>query len=128
LRILAVDDEADTRRFLTDLLTQEGHEVSTASTGLEALVVIQIHPFDVVLLDLMMPGVDGFQVIRMITDHWVNRRVPVVIMSSRRDAHSRSFARIFGCVQYLDKPFKPEALLEVLRDIDQGRQEAVARS
>jgi DNA-binding response OmpR family regulator len=76
----------------------------------------------------MMPGVDGFQVIRMITDHWVNRRVPVVIMSSRRDAHSRSFGRIFGCVQYLEKPFKPEALLEVLRDIDQGRQEAVARS
>jgi|SRR5579859_3755220 len=128
MRILAVDDEEDTRRFLTDLLTQEGHEVSTAATGLEALAAVQIHRFDVVLLDLMMPKVDGYQVIRTMTDHWVNSRVPVVILSSRSDAHSHSFARIFGCVQYLEKPFKPEALLEVLRDIDQGRQETVARS
>jgi len=126
MRILAVDDEEDTRRFLKDLLTQEGHEVVTAATGLEALAAVQIHRFDAVLLDLMMPEVDGFKVIRSMTDHWVNYRVPVVIISCRRDAHSRSFARIFGCARYLEKPFKPEALIEALQEIDQGRQETVA--
>ncbi|HLY10920.1 MAG TPA: response regulator [Planctomycetota bacterium] len=126
MKILAVDDEEDTRRFLTDLLTQEGHDVVTASTGLEALAAVQIHRFDVVLLDLMMPEVDGYKVIRSMTDHWVNVRVPVVVISCRRDARSRSFARIFGCARYLEKPFKPEDLIEALRDIDQGRQQTVA--
>jgi len=81
--------------------------------------------FDAVLLDLMMPEVDGYQVIRSMTGHWVNRRVPVVVISCRRDSKSRSFAKVFGCSRYLEKPFRPEELLEVLREIDLGREDTV---
>jgi DNA-binding response OmpR family regulator len=110
---------------LKDLLTQAGHEVATASSGLQALAAVQMIRFDAVLLDLMMPEVDGYQVIRSMTDHWVKRRVPVVVISCRRDSKSRSLAKVFGCSRYLEKPFRPEELLEVLREIDLGREETV---
>ncbi len=125
MKILAVDDEEDTRRLLKDLLTQAGHQVFTVSSGLEALAAVQMIRYDVVLVDLMMPKVDGYQVIRSITDHWVNRRVPVVVISCRRDDRSREFSKIFGCARYLAKPFRPEELLQVLHDIDQGQEESV---
>jgi DNA-binding response OmpR family regulator len=51
--------------------------------------------------------------------------VPVVVISCRRDSNSRSFARVFGCSRYLEKPFRPEELLQVLREIDLGREDTV---
>jgi DNA-binding response OmpR family regulator len=125
VKILAVDDEKDALQWLEDVLSQEGHQVLGVTSGLQALAAIEIARFDVVLLDLMMPEVDGYEVLRSMTDHWVNVRVPVVITSCRRDPRSRSFARVFGVRHYLEKPFQPEELLKALRDIERGREELV---
>ncbi len=125
MKILAVDDEKDALRWMEDLLSQEGHQVLGVTSGLQALAALEMAKFDVVLLDLMMPEVDGYQVLRSMTDHWVRSRVPVVITSCRRDARSRSFAKIFGVSRYLEKPFQPGELLEALRDIERGREELV---
>ena len=126
MKILAVDDEEDTLNFLRDLLTQEGHRVVTMSQGLEAMAAAQVEPFDVVLLDLMMPGTDGFQVARFLGDSWNASDLPVIVISCRRDEESKSFVKMFGCVRYLEKPFQPAELLEALRDIDSGHREKVA--
>jgi two-component system OmpR family response regulator len=118
-----VDDEEDALQWMQDFLTQEGHQVVGVESGLQALAALDVGKFDVMLLDLMMPEVDGYQVLRSMTDHWVNSRVPVVITSCRRDPRSRSFAKIFGVSRYLEKPFEPRQLMEALRDIDEGREE-----
>jgi DNA-binding response OmpR family regulator len=125
MKILAVDDEEDTLLLLKDLLTQAGHQVVTASEGLKAMATAQMEPFDAVLLDLMMPGTDGYQVARFLSDNWNTSSIPVVVITCRRDEESKSFAKVFGCVRYLEKPFEPEELLEVLRDIDSGHREEV---
>jgi DNA-binding response OmpR family regulator len=128
MKILAVDDEEDTLLLLKDLLTEAGHRVVTASEGLEAMAAAQMEPFDAVLLDLMMPGTDGYQVARFLSDHWNTSSIPVIVITCRRDEESKSFAKIFGCVRYLEKPFEPAQLLEALRDIDSGHREEVLTS
>lgn len=125
MKILAVDDEEDTLAFLKDLLTQAGHRVMTSSQGLEAMAAAQMEPFDVVLLDLMMPETDGYQVARFLSDNWNTSSIPVIVISCRRDEESKSFAKMFGCSRYLEKPFEPSQLLEALRDIDRGYGENV---
>ena len=123
MNILAVDDEKDTRSFLDDLLTELGHHVVTAGSAPEAREILQRDPVDVILLDLMMPGTDGFQFARYLSENWTTLDVPVVVISCRRDEESKSYAKIFGCVKYLEKPFDPTELLETLRDIDRGQSE-----
>jgi DNA-binding response OmpR family regulator len=126
MNILAVDDEQDTRKFLDDLLTELGHRVVTAASAREAKGILQRESVDVVLLDLMMPGTDGFQFARYLSETWGILDVPVVVISCRRDEESKSCARIFGCVKYLEKPFDPTELIETLRDIDRGQTEKEA--
>jgi DNA-binding response OmpR family regulator len=126
MRILVVDDEEDTLAFLKDLLAQAGHRVVTTSKGLEAMAAAQIEPFDVILLDLMMPGTDGYQVAQFLSENWNTSDIPVIVISCRRDNESKSFATMFGCARYLEKPFEPAQLLEALRDIDSGHREKVA--
>jgi DNA-binding response OmpR family regulator len=123
MNILVVDDEQDTRRFLDDLLSELGHRVMTAASAPVARGILQRRPVDVVLLDLMMPGTDGFQFARYLSETWGTLDIPVVIISCRRDEDSKSYARIFGCVKYLEKPFDPTELIDTLRDIDRGQVE-----
>jgi DNA-binding response OmpR family regulator len=127
MNILIVDDEEDTRRFLVDLISGAGHRVETANDGLEAMAALQISRFDAVLLDLMMPRVDGYQVLRFLSDQWTPVPLPVIVISCRRDEESRSYSKMYGCARYLPKPFEPRALMAALQDIDRGREEGVAK-
>jgi two-component system KDP operon response regulator KdpE len=120
MKILVVDDEDDTRQWLKDLLWHAGHRVTEAASGREGLDALEGGRFDLVLLDLMMPDIDGFEVIRSLTGYWTNMRVPVIVISCRRDRNSRSFARVFGCVRFLEKPFEPRQLFDALRVVEQG--------
>jgi DNA-binding response OmpR family regulator len=92
MRILAVDDEEDTLQFLKDLLTQAGHRVVAVSKGLEAMAAAQVEPFDAILLDLMMPGTDGYEIARFLSDTWNTSDIPVIVISCRKDEESKSIA------------------------------------
>ena len=70
MRILIVEDEADTRKFEEDLLTRDGHQVATAASAAEAIVRLGIRPFDLILLDIMMPGIDGHQLAQYLSGRW----------------------------------------------------------
>lgn len=125
MNILAVDDEKDTLSFLKDLLSEAGHRVIAVPNGMQAIAAVQIEPVDVVLLDLMMPGTDGFEVARFLSENWNTYEIPVIVLSCRRDEESKSIAKIFGCVRYMEKPFDPAELLAALTDIDRGQRDRV---
>jgi DNA-binding response OmpR family regulator len=125
MNILAVDDEQDTRAFLSDFLTEEGHCVLTAASAREAVDLLEKIPVDVVLLDLMMPGTDGFTLARNVSQNWTTSEIPLIAISCLRDEGSKASAKALGCLRYFEKPFSQSELLEALRDIDLGGRERV---
>lgn len=114
MKILAVDDEADTRRLYHDLLGASGHHVVTARDAVEAMTHLHLGGYDLILLDLMMPGIDGAQFAQYLSGHWNTFEIPVLVVSCRSDPESRSWTSLQGCRGYLQKPFSPSDLLEAV--------------
>jgi two-component system KDP operon response regulator KdpE len=113
-RILVVDDEAPIRRALRSALTGHGYEVEVADGGAAALDAIATWAPEAVVLDLMMPGVDGFEVVRQ-TRTW--SQIPIVVLSARGEERSKVEALDLGADDYLTKPFGIEELLARLRAV-----------
>lgn len=109
--ILIVDDEFDIVDVLGDLLTAEGYQVITASNGHEGLVRLRESPVDLVLLDCMMPVVDGPEMLRMMRENENLPKIPVVMMSA---AEVRRHVQDLGCSAFLKKPFDLNTLLETV--------------
>lgn len=110
-RILAVDDQAANLRVVGMLLGRKGYEVIPAANGAEALAAAQAQAPDLVLLDMMMPGMDGFELLAALRAQPAMRDVPVVFLTAahERDLLLRAFDA--GAVDYVTKPFMPEELL-----------------
>jgi two-component system KDP operon response regulator KdpE len=115
-RILVVDDEERILNFLRSKLTASGYEVLTASNGLEALEQAQAQEPDLVVLDLLMPKMDGFETLRELRSF---SAVPVIILSARGADTDRIKGLVQGADDYLSKPFNPDELV--------ARVEAVKR-
>jgi adenylate cyclase len=103
--ILAVDDSADNRDLLSRYLKREGHSVLLASSGEEALELLAENQIDLVLLDLIMPGMDGSEVLQRIKDNPVSRPIPVIVISGRQDMEGIIACIGAGADDYLFKPF-----------------------
>ncbi|HET7358770.1 MAG TPA: hybrid sensor histidine kinase/response regulator [Rhodanobacteraceae bacterium] len=110
-RILVVDDQAANLRVVSALLTRQGYEVVTAGTGAEALQRYAQSPPDLILLDMMMPGMDGFEVMQALRAQSPPLRVPVVFVTAAHDRDLLLRAFDAGVVDYVTKPFLPEELL-----------------
>jgi len=119
-RILAVDDQLYFRVFLEDLLTQEGYEVCTASGGEEALHLFEREDFDVVLTDLVMPGMDGTQLVRRAKE--LRPEQDVVVITSVGDVKTAVEAMKLGATDYLLKPIDRTVLARALEGILQRRR------
>jgi two-component system, OmpR family, KDP operon response regulator KdpE len=113
-RILVVDDEPQIRRALKTTLTAHGFEVETAEDGDDALVRIATWTPDAIVLDLVMPGKDGFEVLRD-TRTW--SQVPVIVLSARGQESDKVHALDMGADDYLTKPFGIQELLARLRAV-----------
>lgn len=109
-RILAVDDNAANRDVLERRLTREGHQVVTASSGAVALELIAAQEFDLVLLDLIMPEMSGFEVLRRLKAAEHSRDVPVIVISALDEIDSVVRCIESGAEDYLTKPFNPVLL------------------
>jgi class 3 adenylate cyclase len=103
--VLAVDDSADNRELLGRYLAREGHTVLLASSGAEALQLLQREAVDVVLLDLIMPGMDGREVLKQIKENSAWRAIPVIVISGRQDMDGIISCIEAGADDYLFKPF-----------------------
>jgi two-component system, OmpR family, KDP operon response regulator KdpE len=111
-RVLIVDDEPQIRRALQTALAGHGYDVAVASDGDSAMTLIGAHPPDAIVLDLVMPGMDGFAVLREIRS-W--SEVPVIVLSARGQEQDKVSALDLGADDYLTKPFGMAELLARVR-------------
>ncbi len=110
--ILVVDDEAPMRKYVTSNLKARGYRVLTAEDGTEALKLIDEHPIDLLILDIMMPGPDGLEVLARVRR---DMDVPVLMLSARGREGDKVEALDAGADDYLTKPFGAEELLARVR-------------
>jgi len=109
-RILVVDDEMINRVVLSTNLQESGYMVEMAEDGQQALEMLSARPFDLVLLDLIMPRMDGYQVLARMKDNDALRRIPVIVISSSDEIESIVRCIEMGATDYLTKPFNPVLL------------------
>ncbi len=114
-RILVVDDTAANLRLLTDLLTEQGYTVHPASDGKLALKFVQSTLPDIILLDIRMPGLDGYEVCRRLKAEVRTRSIPVIFISILEDERDKVKGFQAGGVDYITKPFQPEEVLARIR-------------
>jgi serine phosphatase RsbU (regulator of sigma subunit) len=109
-RVLVVDDNEMNRDLLARRLQREGHQVELAVDGVDALAKLNAGAFDLVLLDIMMPGMDGYQVLAQLKADEALRHVPVMLISALDDTDSVVKGLALGADDYLPKPFNPHIL------------------
>ena len=114
-KILVADDEAQIRDLLHLYLEKDGYEVLEASDGMEVLRLIQSEEIDLLILDIMMPGMDGYRVLHHIRE---NSNIPVIILSARSEDADKILGLDLGADDYMTKPFQPlEAVARVNSNI-----------
>jgi DNA-binding response OmpR family regulator len=114
-RILIVDDEADLAAVLRFGLQLEGYEVISAVDGEEGLRLARTGEPDLIVLDLMLPKMDGYQVCRALKFDERYRAIPVIILSARATDQDRQLARDMGADAFMSKPYEMRDLLERIR-------------
>lgn len=119
--ILVVDDEEDIRTVLRLTLTRAGFEVREAGSGEAALLYVAETKPDLILLDVLMPGMDGFAVCRALRQKKETADMPILLFSARTDSRSRQEGLEAGATKYLTKPLRPEQLLYHIGDALRGR-------
>jgi two-component system cell cycle response regulator len=108
--ILVVDDDPINRMLLSRDLERQGHRVATTEDGRQALAVLRAEPFDVVLLDVLMPELDGYETLAQIERDKKLRHIPVIMVSALEDMESVVRCIEMGAADYLPKPFDPVLL------------------
>ncbi len=108
MRILVVDDDPPSVKMTAFLLREEGYEVIAAGNGRDALLLLERETPDLVLLDVMMPGLDGFETLREIRSRYA---IPVIFLSAKGETADRVAGLEQGADDYLAKPFEPSELL-----------------
>ena len=114
-KILVVDDEPEFCRLLASVLTEMGHEVSTASGGRQGLAKIRKNPLDLVFLDIKMPRMDGLECLRRIRKS--KRKPVIVVMTGFGDIQSAREALRLGAEEYISKPFDLDDLKQLVNEL-----------
>jgi two-component system cell cycle response regulator DivK len=114
-RVLVVEDTEDNRRILRDLLASAGYDVAEATDGAEGLSAAARFKPDLILLDIQLPVIDGYEVARRLKADPTMRGVPIIAVTSYALAGDEQKARAAGCDEYIAKPFSPRHLLSTIR-------------
>lgn len=123
--ILAIDDDLDLLAILEKMLTRIGGSPSLADTGIRGLELLRHKRFDLVILDLMLPDIDGFDILMQIRRDARFDTMPVLILSARADPDAINKGLELGADGYLTKPYLPNTLISRVRALlAQGRQPA----
>jgi two-component system, cell cycle response regulator DivK len=109
--ILVVEDQEDNRRILRDLLVNAGYELIEADSGEEALTAVEVQRPDLILMDIQLPVIDGYEATRRIRSNPELKSVPIIAVTSYALAGDEAKALAGGCTAYVTKPFSPRALL-----------------
>lgn len=121
VRVLFVDDDGATRAGYTEYLTALGYNVIPAATGNDALTAAQTSTFDVVVLDMQLPDIDGWEVARRLKASPTTAHVPIVALTGADLPHERVSAMRAGCDRHVGKPCRPGELIDAIqRSIGRG--------
>jgi two-component system cell cycle response regulator DivK len=115
-QILVVEDQEDNRRILRDLLTSAGFDLVEATTGEEGVTLAETQRPDLILMDIQLPGLDGYEATRRIKANPALHQIPIIAVTSYALSGDDVKARQAGCDAYVTKPFSPRALLATVRE------------
>jgi len=110
-KIMVVDDSPTERHFLTEILAKQGYQVVTVESGEDAVVKSKTDMPDLILMDVIMPGQNGFQATRAITKDDATKHIPVVMLTSKNQETDKVWGMRQGARDYLTKPVEPADLL-----------------
>ncbi len=116
-RILAVDDEPHILKLVAFSLSSGGFEVIEASDGLSAIEIAEAEQPDLILLDVMMPALDGYEACRRLKANPATAHIPVVMLSAKSQKAEQEVGRAAGAIDYICKPFTPKELVSQVREI-----------
>jgi len=123
-RVIIVDDDRDTREMLTLALELEGFEVGQAANGLRLISAMHVDRPDVILLDVMMSWIDGFELCRAIKKNPTFADIPVIFISARKSAEDEKTGLAAGAVAYFSKPIDMDGLVSRMRALLPVRPDA----
>ena len=115
-RILVVEDQEDARRIVRDLLADSEYELVEATTGEEGLALAERERPDLILMDIQLPGMDGYEVTRRIKANPALSHIPIIAVTSYALSGDDQKAYAAGCDSYVTKPFSPRVLLAKIRE------------
>jgi two-component system, cell cycle response regulator DivK len=115
-RILVVEDHEDNRQILRDLLASAGYEMVEATTGTEGVAMAETHRPDLILMDIQLPEVDGYEATRRIRANPTLTSTPIIAVTSYAMSGDDIKAQEAGCSAYVTKPFSPRQLLAKIRE------------
>ncbi|MGL5404037.1 MAG: hybrid sensor histidine kinase/response regulator, partial [Acinetobacter sp.] len=115
--IMIVDDSVTVRKVTSRLLERQGYDVVTAKDGVDAIEQLETIKPDLMLLDIEMPRMDGFEVTNLVRHHELHRELPIIMITSRTGEKHRERALSLGVNQYMGKPFQEETLLENIESL-----------
>jgi len=128
LKILIVDDDPDILEFLTYYLKKEGYTIFQASNGAEAIKVAETHIPDLILLDVMMPEMDGIQTCKILRNNNALKDTYIIFLTARIEEYSEIAGFSAGADDYITKPIKPGALLSRIKAVTKRREKPGAGS
>jgi two-component system, cell cycle response regulator DivK len=114
-RILVIEDTEDNRQIMRDLLTNVGYEVFEAVDGLAGVAAVELVKPDLILMDIQLPGIDGYEATRRIKANPAHAHIPILAVTSYALSGDEDKARAAGCNGYVTKPFSPRDLLARIR-------------
>jgi phosphate regulon transcriptional regulator PhoB len=117
MKILVVDDEPDIVELVTYNLRREGFEVSPAFDGEEALAKIRKEKFDFVILDLMLPGIQGMEICRLMRSDPRTKNIPIIMLTAKGEEVDKILGLEMGADDYMTKPFSPRELLARIKTV-----------
>src|SRR6185312_10119735 len=113
--VLVIDDSPTITKVVQLVLTKAGYRVQTAADGEQGLQAVRAQRPDLILLDFVMPRMNGYQFCRELTADAKLRDIPVILMSAKGDQVGERFVKVMGIVDYITKPFSPEAITAVVQ-------------
>lgn len=113
-KILVVDDEVNIRRVVREYAEFEGYEVAEAENGMEAVEMVKSEDFDLIVMDIMMPKLDGFSTCKEIKKY---KTIPVIMLSARGEEYDKLFGFELGIDDYVVKPFSPKELMARIKAV-----------
>ena len=117
LLFMVVDDSVTVRKVTSRLLEREGYDVITAKDGVDAITLLQDQQPDIMLLDIEMPRMDGFEVAKRVRSSQYQQALPIIMITSRMGDKHRLRGLEAGANLYMGKPYQEEALLESIRSL-----------